>query len=84
MSFDEQTLEGKVVKGVYDLCTRYQKRMAVVCGTLDLDPEQLESLNIWKVSSLVRTETTMEQAIDNAFELVSRRALELLSVARYP
>ncbi len=76
--FDDQTLEGKVVKGVYDLCTRYQKRMAVICGTLDLNPQQLESLDIWKVSPLVRADTTMEQAIDNAYELVSRRAFELL------
>ncbi len=76
--FDEQTLEGKVVKGVYDLCTQYQKRMAVVCGTLDLDPQQLESLDIWKVSSLVRSDTTMDQAIKKAFELVSQRAFGLL------
>ena len=76
--FDHQTLEGKVVHGVHHLCSRYQKRMAVICGIVDLDAHQLETLNIWKVSSLVRNDTTMEQAIDNAFELVSRRAFELL------
>ena len=76
--FDHQTLEGKVVKGVHNLCSQYQKRMAVICGIVDLDPHQLETLNIWKVSSLVRNDTTMQQAIDNAFKLVSRRAFELL------
>jgi glycerate kinase len=76
--FDHQTLEGKVVHGVHHLCSQYQKRMAVICGIVDLDPHQLETLNIWKVSSLVRNDTTMEQAIENAFESVSRRAFELL------
>ena len=76
--FDRQTLEGKVVMGVHNLCKQFHKRMAVICGTLDLDTDQLAPLNIWKVSSLVREDTTMEQAIDNAFELVSQRALELL------
>ncbi len=76
--FDHQTLEGKVVTGVHNLCNQFQKRMAVIVGTVDLDPHQLETLNIWKISSLVTDGTTMEQAIDNAFELVSRRAFELL------
>ncbi len=81
--FDHQTLEGKVAMGVHNLCDRFQKRMAVICGTVDLDPHQLETLNIWKISSLVRKDTTIKQAVNNAYELVSMRAFELLSVASY-
>ncbi len=76
--FDHQTLEGKVVMGVHNLCNQFHKRMAVICGTMDLDTDQLALLNIWKVSSLVREDTTLEQAIDNAYELVSQRSFELL------
>ncbi len=77
--FDHQTLEGKVVMGVHNLCNQFQKRMAVICGTVDLSPHQLETLNIWKISALVTEDTSIEQAIDNAYELVSIRAFLLLA-----
>jgi len=78
--FDRQTLQGKVVKGVYDLCTRTDKKLAVICGVLELEPEIQRSLGIWKVMPLVRADTTLEQARNNAFELVSQRAFELLDL----
>jgi glycerate kinase len=75
--FDGQTLQGKVVKGVYDLCQRTGRQLAVICGVLELDPEMVSSLDIWKISPLVGKDTTMDQAQNNAYELVSQRAYEL-------
>ncbi|GJM30572.1 MAG: glycerate kinase [Cyclobacteriaceae bacterium] len=76
--FDLQTLQGKVVKGVYDICLNNNKRLAVVCGLLD--PEvKLEGLNIWKIVSLVQPGITIEHAMGNAHNLVRQRTFELLS-----
>lgn len=77
--FDQQTLQGKVVKGVYDLCNRKGKKLAVICGVLDLDPHLLKSLKIWKVMPLVDVKTSFDQARKNAYKLVCQRAFELLS-----
>jgi hypothetical protein len=37
----------------------------------------VSSLDIWKISPLVGKDTTMDQAQNNAYELVSQRAYEL-------
>ena len=77
--FDKQTLQGKVVKGVYDLCQKSSKPLAVICGVLDLDARQLQELDFWKVKPLVKEGISVETAQANAFNLVSQQAFELLS-----
>jgi len=75
--FDRQTLQGKVVKGVYDLCASYQKKLVLICGIQDLDTNEISKLDFWKVSSLVRPGTSLSQAQTNAKELLADRAYEL-------
>lgn len=35
--FDSQTMEGKVVKGVLDLCFKYKKPVIVLCALKEMD-----------------------------------------------
>lgn len=49
-SFDHQTLEGKVVSKIYELCLKHNKPLFILCGINKLTPSQLESL-------LTQTET---------------------------
>ena len=76
--FDLQTLQGKVVKGVYELCEVHQTRLAVIAGILDLPPEELERYNIWKVSSLVSDQVSAVHAQQDAYSIIRLRAFELL------
>jgi glycerate kinase len=77
--FDHQTLQGKVIKGVYDLCRVNERKLAVICGVLDLDETILKSLDFWKVKALVRSGISKEQAMQDAFDIVSQRAFEIIS-----
>ena len=80
--FDHQTLQGKVVKGVYDLCQQASKPLAVICGVLDLEQEELEPLDMLEIKPLVNEKVSIEQAQANAFQLVSQRAFELLEATQ--
>jgi glycerate kinase len=63
---------------VQDLCSQHLKKVAVICGTLDLDADQTKALGLWKIKPLVRKGTSLKEAIANAYELVRSRAFELL------
>ncbi len=82
--FDHQTLQGKVIKGVHDLCLQKNKPVAAICGVLELDSQTLSELCFTSVKSLVREDTTFEQASANAFDLVSQRAFELIESCTEP
>lgn len=75
---DAQTLHGKVISGVHALCLGQGKKLAVICGTLELTEAQLEALTFWKVLSLTREDTDSATAIKNAYQLLSDRAYELI------
>ena len=38
-SFDEQTLEGKAVKQIIDMCMAREKNIAILCGINKVRPE---------------------------------------------
>lgn len=76
--FDYQTLQGKVVKGVYDLCLEKEKKLALICGVQALEDAQLAKLKFWKIASLVGPGTSEEQAVNNAEDLLTDRAFQLM------
>lgn len=73
---DEQTLSGKVVKGVADLSRRYNKPLIVIVGKNELPEEVTASLGIRKVVTLMDSETTEKESLDSAFELIEKRVKE--------
>lgn len=73
---DSQTLSGKVVKGIADLCARYHKRLIIVAGRNDLNEESLRKLGVTKVVTLMRPGLSEEEAIRRASDLIIELAKE--------
>ena len=70
---DRQTLSGKVVSGVAELCRRYQKPMFVVAGQRSLSQEEEVGLGIHRITTLANDEVSGEAAIQNAYALIKKR-----------
>ena len=73
---DEQTLSGKVVKGVADLSRVHKKRLIVIVGRNELLPEKTALLGISKVVTLVDSQTSEKESLENAFALIKKRVRE--------
>lgn len=73
---DGQTLSGKVVMGIAGLCTKFHKRLVIIAGKNDLDPQRLETLGATKLITLVRPGISDEEAIKRAYALIIQRTKE--------
>ncbi|MCF2443086.1 glycerate kinase [Dyadobacter sp. CY345] len=75
---DEQTLSGKVVKGLADLCQKYQVPLAVVCGTLMITSTETKGAGITYAVSVLNRPMTLTQAEDEAYSLVRDATFQLV------
>jgi glycerate kinase len=73
---DDQTLSGKVVKGVADLCHNFRKRLVVVVGKNELANDKLSLLGVNKVVALLDGKTSEHEAFNNTYQLVKKRIRE--------
>lgn len=73
---DEQTLGGKVIKGVADMAKRFEKPVFAVVGKNDLSESQWRSLGIQAVITLTGNNVTEAEAIKSAFSLLKQRTKE--------
>lgn len=69
---DTQSLSGKVVHHVCALAKKYQKKVIVLCGVLELEEHQLQRSGIDECLTLSDGVNT-ENSINNAFELIIER-----------
>ncbi|MEJ1239445.1 glycerate kinase [Chryseolinea sp. T2] len=70
---DDQTLSGKVVKGVSTLAALHRKPLAVVAGISTLNNSDLTRLGIARLITLADDHTSVETAIANGPELLRKR-----------
>lgn len=75
---DEQTLSGKVVKGLADLCQTFNVSLAVVCGTLTITPEETRAAGITYAVSVLNKPMDLETAQRDAFVLVKEATFNLV------
>ncbi|MCF0060862.1 glycerate kinase [Dyadobacter chenwenxiniae] len=75
---DEQTLSGKVVKGLADFCNMNKVPLAVVCGTLQITPEQVRNAGITYAVSVLNRPMDLNQAEAEAFGLVRDATFHLV------
>lgn len=75
---DEQTLSGKVVKGLAELCQKHNTPLAVVCGTLLISPEDIKQAGITYAVSVINKPMSLEEAQFNAFRLVKEATFNLV------
>jgi glycerate kinase len=64
---DAQTLQGKVVLGLSEFCRKYHKPLVVICGTLDISPEDCAAVGITSAVSILNKPQTLNDARANAF-----------------
>jgi glycerate 2-kinase len=70
---DEQTLSGKVVKGVADLSRKHGKPLIVVVGKNELSMDKTRALGVDKVVTLLEGKTTESEAFRDTYALIKRR-----------
>lgn len=75
---DEQTLAGKVVKGLAGLCKSHHVPLAVVCGTLQITPEQAKDAGMTYAVSVLNRPMDLNAAQNEAFKLVSDATFQLM------
>lgn len=75
---DEQTLAGKVVKGLAGLCKSHHVPLAVVCGTLQITPEQAKDAGMTYAVSVLNRPMDLNAAQSEAFQLVSDATFQLM------
>ncbi|HZB14338.1 MAG TPA: glycerate kinase, partial [Chryseolinea sp.] len=73
---DEQTLSGKVVKGVADLARKSGKPLIVIAGKNELSPEKTSALGIHKAVTLVDGQTTESEAFQTTYSLIKKRMMD--------
>jgi glycerate 2-kinase len=73
---DDQTLSGKVIYGIGKICKRYAKPFWVITGTNELDPDQIASMGISRMITLVDSSHPPEKALRDAKILIADKILE--------
>src|SRR5688572_7514098 len=73
---DEQTLSGKVVKGVADLSRKHCKPLIVVVGKNELSRDKTSALGVKKVVALLDGKTTESEAFQGTYALIKRRMVD--------
>lgn len=75
---DQQTLSGKVVKGLADYCRKFNVPLAVVCGTLQITPEQVRAAGMTYAVSVLNRPMDLNVAQKEAFDLIKDATFHLV------
>lgn len=70
---DQQSLAGKVVMQVTQIASQIAKPVIAICGVNEVDESVLRTMGIRQVISLADEDTSAEQAISNAYNLIVKR-----------
>ncbi len=76
---DAQTLSGKVVKGVAELCRIHKKKLLLVAGHCELDEQQIKMLGASQLITLKDKSTSTEEAMQQAKEILAEK-IQLLKL----
>ncbi|WP_247231917.1 glycerate kinase [Telluribacter sp. SYSU D00476] len=75
---DHQTLSGKLVKGLADLCQEKEVPLAVVCGTLLISPEEAREAGIAYAVSILNRPQRLQEAQSEAYVRVREATFHLV------
>lgn len=64
---DEQTLSGKTIQGVLDAAAQHNIKVAVLCGSIELNEKSLKRLGISYADSILNKSIDLADAIKNSF-----------------
>lgn len=74
---DMQTMHGKVVRGVIDLCAAYKKPVVALCGTLDISFEAMYTAGLTAAFSIINKPMNLENAMNESEILLTNAAFNL-------
>lgn len=77
---DEQSLQGKVIDGIADLCHQYQKPLSLFVGKNELPEDVLADLNIKGVFSIMDTAENTKDAMRNGSQYLETLAREFSAI----
>jgi glycerate kinase len=74
---DAQSLQGKVVHGVTELCKTYGKPVVALCGTVDMDISLLQVAGLTAAFSIITKPMSLDEAQAGAALLLEQAACNL-------
>jgi len=74
---DNQTLEGKVVKGIIDQCKKNNKSFGIICGDTFLTKNEMNKINAI-IKTVKTNQISKEESMKNAFKYLIQRSEELI------
>ena len=79
---DKQTLSGKVVAAIVSKANQYKKDVIIVCGSLELSPQELSSLGVSAAFSIMDKPMNLDQAFKEAPNLVEGIGFQIGSMIK--
>lgn len=73
---DQQTVSGKTIKGIVDSAKLNNIKVAVLCGSIDLNDVELKEFGISYADAVIRKAKNLEDAMKNSYKYVSEMATE--------
>jgi glycerate kinase len=74
---DDQTLQGKLVFAVAELCRKHNKPLIAVCGTLQIGLDQLKQCGITAAFSIINKPMDLDEAFAHAKSLLEDTSYNL-------
>lgn len=68
--FDEQTLHGKLIKGVMDLGKQHRIPVIAICGQSDIHPAHLKTIGLECILEIRDPSKSVQYSMDNAARLI--------------
>ncbi|PRX57281.1 glycerate kinase [Flagellimonas meridianipacifica] len=79
---DKQTLSGKTIAGVLQAAKNYQIPVAAFCGSVSVSIEDLETMGLDYVTSIINQPGTLQEVKDKSFENLVLTAYNFAKVLR--
>jgi glycerate kinase len=77
---DNQTLQGKLIKGITDRATMAKIPLAAICGTLDVSPKELHEIGINYATSIIDRPMNLDAALKYGYEGVRNATFYLVNL----
>jgi len=75
---DEQTINGKLVKGVAAVAHKYGKKTIAFCGKLDISASLLDKMHLHYASSIINSPISLKTALSSADYLIEKKTAEVV------
>ena len=78
---DQQTLHGKLIKGICDVCQQNSKPVWAVCGSLEATTAEISQMGLSGAISIVSKYATLQDAMKNPAKYLTQIAEEIANQA---